>query len=117
MVFIRARPQNKKKVILFINKAHKKIIDLLIPWFGDTTGDVMMNLSLRWIEQNIANENIAALGRALHTLSEPPQPPRPTERLEAKQKPKNVRKKPKKVAPKVATVGQMEQAKQRYRKK
>jgi len=45
----------KEKIIVELGKTHKPIVDKFMPWFGNTTGEVLVNLSLRWIEAHVAD--------------------------------------------------------------
>ena len=50
-------------VSLKIEKANKDLIDKFQPHFGSSTGEVMRNLSLRWIEDNLLNPKIIELAK------------------------------------------------------
>ncbi|MBR9701873.1 hypothetical protein GOV13_03045 [Candidatus Pacearchaeota archaeon] len=54
----------KNKVVnVRIEEVHKEIFEKLKPYFGSSTGEVIRNLALRWVETNIANENIVDLAK------------------------------------------------------
>jgi|GEM_PF-2282195 hypothetical protein len=46
-----------------LEDSHKKLLDEFQPYFGNSTGKVIVNLALRWIEANLTNPNIVELAK------------------------------------------------------
>ncbi len=53
----------KKQVIVKLDAVHINLFERLMPWFGNNLGEVLANISMRWLEKNVTEPNMVGLGQ------------------------------------------------------